>query len=107
MFRLPVFVMGMAAGLIRLRQEEELEPNLSAKEIIGCVSFLDTSPKSWKIRVDLCSLLVASAVLLAQVFKPYPPPYGFNPLANVLLVLPQLIIIMGNQLMIGLREGPN
>ena len=47
------------------------------------------------MRVDLSSLLLFSAVLLAQVVKPYPPPFGFTPLANIFFVLPQLTIIMG------------
>ena len=89
-----MFVMGMAAGLIRLRNEEA-EPNCPRQHITSWVSFLDNSPKSWKMRVDLSSLLLSSAVLLGQVVKPYPPPFGFTPLANVFFVLPQLTIIMG------------
>ena len=94
LFRLPVFVMGMAAGLIRLCNEEA-EPNCPRQHITSWISFLDNSPKSWKMRVDLSSLLLFSAVLLAQVVKPYPPPFGFTPLANIFFVLPQLTIIMG------------
>ena len=89
-----MFVMGMAAGLIRLCNEEA-EPNCPRQHITSWISFLDNSPKSWKMRVDLSSLLLSSAVLLGQVVKPYPPPFGFTPLANIFFILPQLTIIMG------------
>ena len=87
-----MFVMGMAAGLIRLRCNEET----ISSPIPSCPSaFPDFSWIGWKARVDVCSLLLLSVPVLAQVFPPIPFLPTLNLLANVLFVLPQLIVITG------------
>jgi len=81
--RLPVFVMGAAGGLIRLRCHEEPTPS-----IFPSFPFLDFSRFSWKTSVDLSFLLILSVPFLPRL-------HLFTILANVLFVLPQLVIIMG------------
>ena len=86
--RLPVFVIGMAAGLIRLRSgQEQLENHPTPAHI----TVVGISERGWKTRVDLCSLLLLSVPLLAQL-APL-PQLGF--LAQILFILPQLFVILG------------
>ena len=86
--------MGMAAGLIRQRCDEE-----TSQTIPNCHRWKDIFKKDdtleWKMRVDLSSLLIVSVPLLSLVAPnlPYLPRLGL--LANVLFVLPQLIVITG------------
>ena len=89
--------MGMAAGLIRQRCDEEPSQTIpvchrwhSWKDI-----FKKEDTMEWKMRVDFCSLLIVSVPLLSLVAPslPYLPRLGL--LANVLFVLPQLIVITG------------
>ena len=86
--------MGMAAGLIRQRCDEE-----RSQTIPNCHRWKDIFKKDdtleWKMRVDLSSLLILSVPLLSPVAPnlPYLPRLGL--LANVLFVLPQLIVITG------------
>lgn len=111
--RLPVFVMGVAAGLIRLHHEEETNKETTdnnnsnnKKEPTSLqttlnqmapfrIAFLDCSLKTI---VDLCSLLLLSVPIFVQVFPPVqfgPQLNLFSVLANVLFVLPQLVVIIG------------
>ena len=86
--RLPVFVIGMAAGLLRLRSgQEQLENHPTPAHI----TLVGISERGWKTRVDLCSLLLVSVPLLAQL-APL-PSLGF--LAQILFILPQLFVILG------------
>ena len=88
--------MGMAAALIRLRYDED--PQTIPTHILPgcCFTFMDLSEMVWKTRVDLCPLLIVSVPVLAQVLPPLPPLPGLGLLANILFVLPQLIIITGD-----------
>ena len=100
--RLPVFVMGMAAGLIRQRCDEEtnlLQPiqnchqrHLRFQDIFN---FKKDDRVDCKTRVDFCSLLIVSVPFFSLVLPN--PPYlpRISLLANVLFVLPQLIVITG------------
>ena len=85
--------MGVAAGLIRLRCDEDPIPSHIPP---GCLTLVDLPETVWKTRVNLCSLLIVSVPVVAQVFPSLPllPPLGL--LANVLFVLPQLIVITGD-----------
>jgi len=56
---------------------------------------VDLPETVWKTRVDLCSLLIVSVPVVAQVFPPLPLLPQLGLLANVLFVLPQLIVITG------------
>ena len=91
--------MGMAAGLIRQRSDEE-----TSQTILNChhrwhSPFQDIfkvgTVEEWKMRVDFCSLLILSLPLLSlfELHLPYLPRLGL--LANVLFVLPQLVVITG------------
>ena len=86
--RLPVFVIGMAAGLIRLRSGQE---QLGNHPTPAHITLVGISERGWKTRVDLCSLLLVSLPLLAQL-APL-PQLGF--LAQILFILPQLFVILG------------
>ena len=99
--RLPAFVMGAAAGLIRLRCHEETNlsppiPSPGHNPPGLLLTFLDLSEICWKTRVDLCSLLLVLVPVLAQVLPslPFLPSLGLA--ANVLFVLPQLVVITGD-----------
>ena len=91
--------MGMAAGLIRQRSDEE-----TSQTILNCHHrwhspiqdiFKVGTVEEWKMRVDFCSLLILSLPLLSlfEAHLPYLPRLGL--LANVLFVLPQLVVITG------------
>ena len=99
--RLPAFVMGAAAGLIRLRSDQETNlsqpfPSPGHNPPGLLLTFLDLSEICWKTRVDLCSLLLLLVPVLAQVLPrlPFLPSLGLA--ANVLFVLPQLVVITGD-----------
>ena len=107
--------MGVAAGLIRLHHDEETNKETdnnnsnNKKEPTSLqtslnqmapfrIAFLDCSLKTI---VDLCSLLLLSVPIFVQVFPPVPfmPRLSlFSVLANVLFVLPQLVVIIGKWL---------
>ena len=108
--------MGVAAGLIRLHHDEETNKETTdnnnsnnKKEPTSLqttlnqmapfrITFLDCSLKTI---VDLCSLLLLSVPIFVQVFPPVPfmPRLSlFSVLANVLFVLPQLVVIIGKWL---------
>ena len=90
--------MGMAAGLIRQRCDEDtnqLQPNCHWWH---SPFKKDDTEVNWKMRVDFSSLLILSLPLLSLLQLPhhllsYLPRLSL--LANVLLVLPQLIVITG------------
>ena len=97
-----MFVMGMAAGLIRQRCDEEPSqlqtiPNCHRWHLppFQDVFRKDNTVVEWKRRVDLCSLLIVSVPFLSLLSPnlPFLPRLGL--LANVLFVLPQLIVITG------------
>ena len=90
--------MGMAAGLIRQRSDEETSqtiPNCHRWHSPFQGMFKKEDTMEWKMKVDLCSLLIVSVPLLSLVTPklPYLPRLGL--LANVLFVLHQLIVITG------------
>ena len=95
--------MGMAAGLIRQRCDEEPSqlqtiPNCHRWHLSPCQDIFrkDDTVVEWKRRVDLCSLLIVSVPFLSLLLSPnlpFLPRLGL--LANVLFVLPQLIVITG------------
>ena len=102
--RLPVFVMGMAAGLIRQRCDGEPNQLLTLPNGHRWFSPLQdifwkedgTAVVEWKRSVHLCSLLIVSVPLFSLFSLPnlsFFPRLGL--LANVLFVLPQLIVITG------------
>ena len=93
--------MGAAAGLIRLRCDQETNlsqpiPSPGHNPPGLLLTFLDLSEICWKTRVDLCSLLLLLVPVLAQVLPslPFLPSLGLA--ANVLFVLPQLVVITGD-----------
>ena len=92
-----MFLMGMAAGLVRLRYDEDPQrPNPSQIHPCCFLTYVALSEISWKKRVDFCSLLLVSVPVLAQVLPPLPLLPHLGLLANVLFVLPQLIFITGD-----------
>ena len=88
--------MGMAAGLIRLRYDEDPQRPTPSQIPPCCLTFVDLSEKGWKTRVDFCSLLIVSVPVLAQVLPPLSLLPHLGLLANVLFILPQLIVITGD-----------
>ena len=89
--------MGVAAGLIRLRCDEDPIPSHISP---GRLTLVDLPETVWKTRVDLCSLLIVSVPVVAQIFPPLPLLPQLGLLANVLFVLPQLIVITGDILIL-------
>ena len=91
--------MGMAAGLIRQRCDEEAN---QLQTFPDCYCWYSTfkdifkmdDTVNWKMKVDICSLLIVSIPLLSLVWPDQHLP-RLSLLANVLFVLPQLIVITG------------
>ena len=94
--------MGMAAGLIRLRCDEEASqlqtfPDCYCWNSTFKDMFKMDDTVNWKMKVDICSLLIVSIPFLSLVWPDqHLPRLGL--LANVLFVLPQLIVITGTTL---------
>ena len=74
--------MGMAAGLIRLRSDEDPIP---CRIPPGRLTLVDLPQRVWKTRVELSSLLIVSVPVVAQVLPPLPLLPQLNLLAYVLL----------------------
>ena len=93
--------MGMAAGLIRQRCDEETNVQLQTiPDYYSCYSIFKDDTVNWKKKVDICSLLIVSIPLLSLVWPDqYLPRLGL--LANVVFVLPQLIVITGTAPFLG------
>ena len=93
--------MGVAAGLLRQRSEEDLNqahsiPHSNQLQWWDFISWDKPSLVDWRKMVDLSSLLIIVALPLLGLlvhFLPLIPRLGL--LVNVLFVLPQLLVIVG------------
>ena len=94
-----MFVMGVAAGLLRQRSEEDLNQAQSvphSSQWWDFITFDKPNLVDWRKIVDLSSLLIIVALPLLGLLVhllPLIPRLGL--LVNVLFVLPQLLVIVG------------
>ena len=94
-----MFVMGVAAGLLRQRSEEDLNQAHSiprSNQWWDFITFDKPSLVDWRKMVDLSSLLIiVSLPLLGLLVHLLPLIPRLGLLVNVLFVLPQLLVIVG------------
>ena len=102
--RLPVFVMGVIAGLLRLRNEEDKNHDKNFFHDIFPWAFThkqkveisdELAEKSWKLRVDRNGLVLVSVILISLLRTDIPSMPYLNLKAQFFCVHLQLIIIVG------------